>query len=113
MFTSATIPVAGRGIYGFLTGGLELTPGVLYAVAIQMTAGNGAVDSLYYTSAPGPLPGASFFAFGLATPSTPTGVAEDLAVRIVTNPEPSTIALVGLGVLGLGALARRRRRART
>jgi len=41
-----------------------------------------------------------------------TGVRSTLQIDAVANPEPTTIALFGLGLLGLGAVTRRRRRRR-
>ena len=40
-----------------------------------------------------------------------TGARTPINIDAVANPEPTTLALFGLGVLGLGAVARRRRRA--
>ena len=39
-----------------------------------------------------------------------TGARTPIQIDAIANPEPTTLALFGLGILGLGAVVRRRRR---
>ncbi|MCE9637124.1 MAG: PEP-CTERM sorting domain-containing protein [Planctomycetes bacterium] len=55
------------------------------------------------------MPGGLFFTTAAGAPTTSFST-QDIYSTIVMNPEPGTLALFGLGALGLGAAVLRRRK---
>ena len=89
-----------------------LTPGQHYWIGATSIAGHVAGtfgDYITWVNTDNPLPtGQMWFNVAPGTPTTPFP-ATDVASLIVMNPEPGTLALFGLGALGLGFAVRRRR----
>jgi hypothetical protein len=111
-------------------GGYENTPFGTYNVAIESTGGNGSakgyfgdllftlerltgLDTNDFVSNldPAPIVGGSYFSADLSdNPNSGNTGAQAWAIRSIRLvPEPVTISLFGMGVLGLAAMTRRRK----
>ena len=104
---TSVVPIGGHGDL-FDTGTSELDP---FGGAISSNAQGGALKT-YTVLLNNPIAPYARFTFYLDNDGTGTGKSGLLLDKAFVNPEPGTIALFGLGALGLGAMTWRRRRSK-
>ncbi|MCE9637123.1 MAG: PEP-CTERM sorting domain-containing protein [Planctomycetes bacterium] len=113
LFTVDVVVGATKALYTVDTGGLALTLGNAYAVGIGGVPGSDAADRVWdYNLNPDQAGHLLVRNNGAGAPGAPVLFDNnyDLGIYVVMNPEPGTLALFGLGALGLGAAVLRRRK---